>query len=538
MKHKTIKIRLRRLRLYILFIMVILVGIGLLYWRRLQPRRVHREHTQTVAGDFEYLTRRFDFHPPYNPWQSRAQAQADLDELEWLLENRYSYLHLKGVDYQAALDSIRCSLGDGIHRSSFGYQLSKFIALFGDGHSCVASSSCRLQSLCKGFPPFLVGQTNGRLVAFKPDRSDFIDSNTPFLRAIDGLPADSWLKVAGQFVERGSPQYVRHNTMRNLRYIDCLRKELALAETDTVEVELESADGLSNRYIELPLEKERPIYGFWPRLETEFTSWEAFRPESRILESNIGYLRFVIMSDEPEFLDGLIEAMGRFRSTDGLIIDLRTNGGGSRTPLRTLLPFFMPRNDPPRIVNVAAYRLGTKNIKEDFKARYLYPASSSRWSKAEREVIGRFAKTFNPEWTPPDGQFSPWHYFVISPTKDVRYYHYNKPVVIVMDHGNFSACDIFLGAFKGWNKVTLMGRPSGGGSGCRQDYRLSNSGIRLFLSRMASFHPSGQLYDGNGIQPDIVVEPLATDFIAQSDTILEKAVRTIDEKNNSLHFQP
>jgi C-terminal processing protease CtpA/Prc len=244
------------------------------------------------------------------------------------------------------------------------------------------------------------------------------------------------------------------------------------------------------------------------------------------------------MSDEPEFLDGLIEAMGRFRSTDGLIIDLRTNGGGSRTPLRTLMPFFMTRNDPPLIVNVAAYRLGTKNIKEDFKARYLYPASSSRWSKAEREVIGRFAKTFNPEWTPPDGQFSPWHYFVISPAKDVRYYHYNKPVVILMDHGNFSACDIFLGAFKGWNKVTLMGRPSGGGSGCRQDYRLSNSGIRIYLSRMASFQPSGQLYDGNGIQPDIVVEPLATDFIAQSDTILEKAVRTIDEKNNSLHFQP
>jgi C-terminal processing protease CtpA/Prc len=109
-------------------------------------------------------------------------------------------------------------------------------------------------------------------------------------------------------------------------------------------------------------------------------------------------------------------------------------------------------------------------------------------------------------------------------------------VVMLMNSGNFSACDIFLGAFKGWKNVTLMGRPSGGGSGCAQEYRLSNSGIRIYLSRMASFQPSGELYDGNGVQPDIVVEPLGTDFIGQTDTALDKAIQYIGEKNNSLHL--
>lgn len=537
MKNSMTKTRLPSLRLLTFIIVVVLAGAGLVYWRSLQPRRVHRNHAQTVAGEFEYLTRRFDFEPPWDSWMSKVRAQEDLDELEWLLENRYSYLHLKGVDYKAALDSIRCSLDDGIQGSAFGYQLAKFMTLFGDGHSRVASSSCRLKSLCKVFPPFLVGESNGRLLAFKPDRSDFIDSNTPFLRAIDGLLVDSWLKVTGQFVEKGSPQFIRYHMIRNLRYIDCLRRELGLPETNTVEVELESMDGLFTECIELPLVKEKPIYGFWPRPEVEITSWEDIRPENRILKSNIGYLRFFVMSAEPEFLDDLIKAMDRFRSMEGLIIDLRTNGGGSRAPLRALLPFFMAQNDPPRVVNVAAYRLGTKNIKEDFKARYLYPASSSRWSKAEREVIGRFAKAFKPEWTPPREQFSPWHYFAISPTKDKRYYHYNKPVVILMDSGNFSACDIFLGAFKGWKNVTLMGRPSGGGSGCRQEYQLSNSGIRIYLSRMASFQASGKLYDGNGIRPDIIVEPVPTDSIGQGDTVLDQAIRVIDEKNNSLHVR-
>ncbi len=531
-----VKINRRSLCLCVLVAIVVTAGIGLWYWSSRWPHRVRREHANTVAKEFEYLTRRFDFHPPWDSWQSRARAQEDLDELEWLLENRYSYLHLKGVDYKAALDSLRNSLGDGINRSTFGYQLSKFIALFGDGHSRVVSSSVRLKSLCTNYPPFLIAESNGRLVAFKPDRSDFIDSDTPFLRAIDGLPADSWLKAAGQFVARGSDQYVRHHTIRYLRYVDCLRKELALAKVGAVEIELESGDGFSTKRIELPLVKEGPIYGFWPRLENEITSLEDIRPESRILQCNIGYLRIVMMLAEPEFLDDLVEAMGRFRSTDGLIIDLRTNGGGSRTPLRVLLPFFIAQSDPPYVVNIAAYRLGTKNIKEDFKARYLYPASSSRWSKAEREVIGRFAKTFKPEWTPPKEQFSPWHYFVISPTKDRRYYHYDKPVVILMDRGNFSACDIFLCGFKGWKNVTLMGQPSGGGSGCRREYRLGNSGIRISLSRMASFQPNGQLYDGNGIRPDIVVEPVPTDFIGRTDTVLDKAIKLINSKNNSLHL--
>jgi len=125
-----VKISRRSLCLCVLVAFVVPAGICLLRWNGRQPRRVSREHAENVAKEFEYLTRRFDFHPPWDSWQSRAWAQEDLDELEWLLENRYSYLHLKDVDYKAALDSIRNSLGDGIKRSTFGYQLSKFIALF------------------------------------------------------------------------------------------------------------------------------------------------------------------------------------------------------------------------------------------------------------------------------------------------------------------------------------------------------------------------------------------------------------------------
>lgn len=508
---------------------IILIGGGLWYWYRLQPKRVHREHTNKVVKKFEYLTNRYNFNSPGNIQLSTKETQDDLDELEWLLENRHSYLKLKGINYKAALDSIRSSLGDGISRSDFGYQLRKFLALFGDGHSRVRSSSVGLKSLCSAFLPFLVEESNGRLVAFKPDRSDFVHQDFPFLYWIDGLSVNAWLEAASQWVAKGSPQFVRYRTIRNLRYVGCLRKELGLGKSVSIHVELESSDGLSTRQIQLPLVKTCPIYGFWPRPENEITSIKDIRPESHITKENIGYLRIPLMLSEPEFLNDIINAMNKFRNTKGLIIDIRGNGGGRRSPLRTLFPFFMAENTSPQVVNVAAYRLGTKNIKEDFEARYLYPASSGHWSAVERNVIDRFADSFVPEWSLPYGEFSKWHYFVISPSKDQGYFHYDKPIVILMDRWNFSACDIFLGAFKGWKNITLMGMPSGGGSGCSQEYRLRNSHIRISLSSMVSFRPNGKLYDGNGIQPDVMIEQIPSDFIGKTDTVLTAAIERLNK---------
>ncbi|KPL06472.1 hypothetical protein AMJ85_10430 [candidate division BRC1 bacterium SM23_51] len=233
--------------------------------------------------------------------------------------------------------------------------------------------------------------------------------------------------------------------------------------------------------------------------------------ESRVLNGNIGYIRIPFMLVEPELFQDLVDIMVKLADTVGLIIDIRDNGGGSRAPLKVLFPFLMKPAGPPRVVNVAAYRIGTRERKDAFQARHLYPVSSLHRSDAERKVVAAFAKTFQPEWPLSKEKFSEWHCFVISPSKDSRYY-YDKPVVILPNRQNFGASDIFLGAFKGWRNVTLMELPSGGGSGGRIKYRQKNSGIAIYLSLMASFQPNGQLYDGNGIQPDVRIarKPTAT----------------------------
>ncbi len=320
---------------------------------------------------------------------------------------------------------------------------------------------------------------------------------------------------------KGSAQLVRHQNIKNLRYIQYLRKEMGLSLSDEVQVELESEDGQTRRMLSLPITEEYPLYGPWPQRD------------SQILSENIGYLRIAPwMSDEPEFLDKLVSYMKQFRDTDGLIIDIRGIGGGSRAPLQVLFPFFMADNDPSTVLNVAAYRKGHR--KDILDARWLYPTDWEGWSSAERAAIRKCAEKFEPEWRPPMKDFSEWHYFVLGPSRGNGSYHYDNPVVILMETQNFSASDIFLGAFKGWKNITLMGTPSGGGSGRYQNYRLHYSHIKVGFSSMASFRPNGRLYEGNGIQPDIYIEPVPTDFIGRTDTVLDAAIQTISRKSEQV----
>lgn len=370
--------------------------------------------------------------------------------------------------------------------------------------------------------PFLVEQYQGRYVAFKEDRSGFVNADCPYVTRLQGLPVEQWLDAIRPCVTAGSAQLIHLTSVRDLRYYGIFSRKMGLASAKTVQVEFESEDRSNQTVQELSFCAKRPMYGCWPKTE------------SGIVDGSIGYLRLAPFMDfQPAFQDQLIEQMNAFKETKGLIIDVRGNGGGARTPLVTLFPYFMKPDDEPHIVNVAVYRtgIGREEGDERFTLRNLYPADSPDWTDAERRVISQHAQQFQPQWQPPAGQFSPWHYFVISPVAgDSRYYYYDKPVVILMESWNFSACDIFLGAFKGWRNVTLVGTPSGGGSGSAVSYRLAHSDIKIKLSSMASFRANGMLYDGNGIQPDVYCEPIPTDAIGQTDTQLDKAKEILRKK--------
>lgn len=78
--------------------------------------------------------------------------------------------------------------------------------------------------------------------------------------------------------------------------------------------------------------------------------------------------------------------------------------------------------------------------------------------------------------------------------------------------------------------VTLMGTPSAGGSGRARAFVLPHSRVIVELSTMASFRPSGQLFDGIGITPRVLVPRTLEGLAAGRDTQMDEAVRFLQEQ--------
>jgi hypothetical protein len=424
----------------------------------------------------------------------RAQALADLDQLAARLEDQFAYLHLKNVDLGAELDRLRAQLPTPVPTGWLADRIHALMMRFGDGH---ARASSIHQDRSQLFPPALLVETADGVVAIRPDRSGFLDPERPYVRAIDGEPIEAWVAAVRPQIAAGSTQLVRARALRQVRELQTLRRGRGLPALATVRYSLAaSPNGKDSRETQLALTSRRPAYGVWPRKET------------RELEGQIGYLRLPRMEDER--IPDLRAAMTGFRETRGLVVDVRGNGGGSRGLLVALAGYLVGPGEGPWVANVAAYKRSPRFASDHLDARFMRRADDPRWTPEQRDTIEAAAAHFEPEWTPRDN-FSAWHYLVLDRTGAQGEYFYDRPVVVLSDASCFSATDIFLAALAGRPRVTLMGTASSGGSARSQGFKLEHSGIEVRCASMASFRPDGRLYDGRGVEVDVVIAAEPTD---------------------------
>ena len=430
------------------------------------------------------------------------------------LNNRWSYRRAKRADFDDAIAALRKRVVSGISNDEFGIELQKIIALGIDGHSRV--SGYRLPP--GGCLPFLIEPVGKRFVAFSADRKSFLADGFPFLTKIDGRSVEEWCATAATLVVKGSPQYIRNRSLILLRQLDYWRGAMSMPKKETVTVELTDNDGKTQKMLTLPVAKSPLSSALWPS------------GDSRLLESNVGYLRLATMVENTS-LAQIKQWMPKFRDTSGLVVDVRDNNGGERAALLLLYSYLAAPNDSPHVFTAAAYRLHSEHA-ENYLAEnhHMYRLGAKEWSAKERDAVAKFAKTFKPAWKLPSGQFSEWHYMALNRLNDPDVYYYNKPVIVLMNAKCFSATDIFLAGLKGIKNVTLLGTPSSGGSAYSQEIVLGATTLKVRIGTMVSFQGDGKLFDTNGIQPDVLVDALPEYFIGSRDNALEEAVKRIVKK--------
>lgn len=197
-----------------------------------------------------------------------------------------------------------------------------------------------------------------------------------------------------------------------------------------------------------------------------------------ILPENIGYMHYG--SFESGLGDGNLDYLLAYMLTaDGLIIDVRDNGGGSMTNVETIVARFTPERI---LAGSICHKNGPGH--DDFSEPYKY--------------------YYNPA--------APGHIM------------WGKPVVVLCNRSTFSAANNFVSVMKTLPNVTIVGATTGGGSGMPFNAELPNGwGVRFSASPVRD--PEGNLTEF-GVEP---TEGCAVDMdlaaaVEGRDTMLDFAI--------------
>lgn len=206
-------------------------------------------------------------------------------------------------------------------------------------------------------------------------------------------------------------------------------------------------------------------------------------------EENVGYIYCSTFSTGygQAFLD---QAMLSMKDSEGLILDVRDNGGGDLSTANDLVSQFI----------------------------------------RERTLGGYICHKDGPGH---DDFSEPYAFHIDPATQHVRWL---KPVIILTNRSTFSAANNFVGIMKTLDHVLIVGDTTGGGSGMPYSSELP-CGWSLRLSACPIYDPDMQLTE-HGVEPSegCRVDMTKADELAGRDTILDFAIRllhAINDANNN-----
>ena len=200
-----------------------------------------------------------------------------------------------------------------------------------------------------------------------------------------------------------------------------------------------------------------------------------------ILPDNIGYMYYGSFANK--IGEGNLDLVLNYLSTtDGLIIDVRSNGGGFLTNVETLVGRFIE----------------------------------------ERTLVGSIQHKTGPGH---NEMSEPYDYY-FEPTKN--HIHYLKPVVVLANRGSFSATNNFVSIMKSLTQVTVVGDTTGGGSGLPFTSELPN-GWNVRFSSCPIRDAKGNITEF-GVEPDIKIDQTDNDNARGHDTLIDTAIQLIVQK--------
>lgn len=355
--------------------------------------------------------------------------------------------------------------------------LQRMAAACRDGHTVVYFSSGAFET--PGFSPFSTVLLPEGLYVRSVESRELADAGMrrgQKIVAVNGESPEVWaLRELKPYVCSSTPQWTLHEMFDGYNF-SRVRKGTPMVLT------LENTDGsqfsLSHKVNEPQWDSSLGI-----RPELEF----------KVVDKKIGLLTIPHFqnNETTAFFDSVFP---RISQTDGLIIDLRGNGGGN-----------------------SGYG--------DYIARHLIdrPIATDRW----------ITRVYNPafaSWGLKEETYSAQQDSMM-PLDGIK--PYLKPVVLLTDRGTFSAAEDFTALLKSAGRITQIGTATGGSTG--NGVRVSLTGNGQIMANICSKHdvaPDGTEFVGIGLIPDVVIEESAKSYFdTKHDDLISAAIRHLKSKS-------
>jgi carboxyl-terminal processing protease len=404
--------------------------------------------------------------PP--PALTPEQRQVNLESFDYVwttIRDKHFDPELGGLDWEAIRDELRPQVEQAESMSEARAAMREMIARLGQSHFAI-------------IPAFIYESVD------RPGSSGPIDGTAGLdVRVVDGCALVTSVdegSSAAQAGVRPGWQILRVNQEDLAPRLEAVAEEFAestykeamLASVvqsrligsigETVDVTF--SDGQSEP-VELELElAERRGRRFQIGTYPPFYVWI----ETRLIDDSIGYAAFNQFMDPVHVMPVFNKAMASYKEADGVVIDLRGNGGGIIGQAMGMAGWFIAEEDR---------YLGTLHFRDnELKA-----------------IINARANAFT------------------------------GPLAILTDGLSGSASEIFAGGLKDLGRARIFGSRTPGAALPSEIERLPNGdGFQYAFANYIS--RGGEALEGKGVSPDVPVVPTREALLAGRDLVLESAL--------------
>lgn len=405
---------------------------------------------------------------PYVDVLSEAERIAGLSRIWSVARDEFAWFdQVPELDWDRAyLDAIPKVMA-ATDTAEYYRELQRFVALLQDGHSNVNPPE-ELISKVYARPGLQTRLLENRVVVSAVFDAALAAAGVvagEIVLSIDGEPTEEYAqRRIAPFVSSSTPQD------RSVRLYDYLL--LAGPADAPVKLELQRADGSTH-----VVQAVRDGYDTLPQPDSE---WFTLRPDGiAVLRAS----QFETPAAE-ELIEKHAEAL---LSAQGLVIDIRSNGGGStENGLKVLT--WLSAGPLPSVRSLTRIDQGFERAR----------GASVMWRTLPEDRVGQ----------------------------DERESHYGGPVALLIDAATFSAAEDTAAVFKLMRRGSIIGEASGGSTGQPYSFPLPGGGSARICVKRESY-PDGTDFVGSGVLPDIKVEGTLAELRDGRDPVMAAAIAVL-----------